>query len=488
MPRRGAGAELGLENKPLLARHEIVVTAVGGALILAIAPVLLFVGISETAILLAAGIVALLSFGFPFAMLLVFFGARNVIDLLWWVDVTILGLNPLQIFSGTVSALACVLFLTELKRIERTPPFAAFVGFAVLVLVGFFRSADLAASVDELVRYLSPFFLMFLVAALHDTPAKRKALVYTIAATGAVAVGVSVYYLMMGQMEYTVHHGYHRLLGGYKNLHNHALVMMFVAQLFFFLALNQKRSERAALCAVICGVATVCMWWTYVRTAAVGLVAFLAVFLILERRSNLLLGALVGFVAFATTSAVVQDRFSDFSKFYVNDPLAGGRAGLGSGRWDLWTISFSNFLKQPWANLILGLGLYGYTEVTDEWISKFSPGGIKSIDPHNDYLTLLYQLGPLAVAAYIWLQWDVARNARAIADRSEDPWDRSLCHFLCGMTATVIVTNSVSNAFVQRTTLAWYYWGLAGLVFALRLAREAEWADKMRPRPLAPVP
>ena len=41
---------------------------------------------------------------------------------------------------------------------------------------------------------------------------------------------------------------------------------------------------------------------------------------------------------------------------------------------------------------------------------------------------------------------------------------------------------------VQRTTLAWYYWGLAGLVFALRMAREAEWAEKMRPRPLAPVP
>jgi hypothetical protein len=485
---RGADADLGLETKPLLARHEIVATSVGAALVLAIAPVLLFLGISQTAILLVAGIVAVLFFTFPFAMLLVFFGARNVIDLLWWVDVTILGLNPLQIFSGTVSALAGALFLTELKRIERMPPFAAFVGFAVLVLVGFFRSADLLASVDELVRYLSPFFLMFLVASLLDTAAKRKALVYTLATTGTVAVGVSVYYLMMGQMEYTVHHGYHRLLGGYKNLHNHALVMMFVAELFFFLAMQQKRAERAALCAIICGVATICMWWTYVRTAAVGLVAFLAVYLFLERRYKLLVGALVGLFAFATTSAVVQDRFSDFSKFYLNDPLEGGRSGLGSGRWDLWTISFSNFLRQPWTNLILGLGLYGYTEVTGEWLSKFSPGGIRSIDPHNDYLTLLYQLGPLAVAAYVWLQWDVARNAMAIADRSDDPWDRSLCHFLCGMTATVLVTNSVSNAFVQRTTLAWYYWGLAGLVFALRMAREAEWAEKMRPRPLAPVP
>jgi len=488
VPGRHADAELGLETRPLLARHELVVTVVGGALVLAIAPVLLFLGVSQTVIVVAAGIVAVLSFTFPFAMLLVFFGARNVIDMLWWVDVTVFGLNPLQIFSGTVSALAGVLFLTELKRIERTPPFAAFVGFAVLVLQGFFRSADLAASVDELVRYLSPFFLMFLVAALLDTPAKRRALVYTLAATGGVAVVVSVYYLMMGQMEYTVHHGYHRLLGGYKNLHNHALVMMFVAELFFFLALQQKRSERAALCAVICAVAMLCMWWTYVRTAALGLVAFLAVYLLLERRYKLLVGGLVGLVAFVTTSAVVQDRFSDLSKFYLNDPLEGGRSGLGSGRWDLWTISFANFLKQPWTNLILGLGLYGYAEVTGEWLSKFSPGRMRTIDPHNDYLTLLYQLGPLAVAAYVFLQWDVVRNALAIAERSEDPWDRALCHFLCGMTATVVVTNSVSNAFVQRTTLAWYYWGLAGLVFALRMAREAEWAEKMRPRPLAPVP
>jgi hypothetical protein len=488
VPGRRGDAELGVETKPLLERPDFVATVVGGALVLAIAPVLLFLGVSQTAILLLAGIVALLFFSFPFALLLVFFGARNVIDLLWWVDVTILGLNPLQVFSGTVSALAGVLFLTELKRIERMPPFATFVGFAVLVLVGFFRSAELAASVDELVRYLSPFFLMFLVASLHDTAAKREALVYTIATTGAIAVGVSVYYLMMGQMEYTVHHGYHRLLGGYKNLHNHALVMMFVAELFFFLALNQKRAGRATLCAVICMVAIGCMWWTYVRTAVVGLVAFLSVYLLLERKYKLLVGGLVGLFAFATTSAVVQDRFSDFAKFFVNDPFEGGRTGLGSGRWDLWTMSLSNFLEQPWTNLILGLGLYGYTEVTSDWLSKFSPGGIRTIDPHNDYLTILYQLGPLAVAAYVFLQWEVARNALAIADRSENPWDRSLCHFLCGLTATVVVTNSVSNAFVQRTTLAWYYWGLAGLVFALRLAREAEWAEKMRPRPLAPVP
>jgi hypothetical protein len=485
--RNGTPAELP-PAVALVARTDLVATAVGGALVLAIAAVLLYLGLAHTIALLVAGVVALIFFGFPLATLLFFFGARNVIDLLWWVDVTVFGLNPLQIFSGTVGALVGVLFLTHLKRIERMPPFAAFLGFAVLVFVGFFRSADLVASVDDLVRYLSPFFLMFLVASLHDTPAKRKALVYTIATTGAIAVGVSLYHLLTGQMDSTVHHGYHRLLGGYKNLHNHALVMMFVAQLFFVLTLNQKTALRTAICAAICATATVCMWLTYVRTAAVGLVAFLAVYLVLERRFRLLAGVLVGMLVFAATSAVAQDRFSDLVRFWLNDPLQGGRRGLGSGRWDLWTMSISNFLEQPWTNQILGLGLYGYTEVTSDWLSKFSPGGIRSIDPHNDYLSLLYQLGPVAVVAYVWMQWDVARNALLVGHGSADPWERSLCHFVVGMTATVIVTNCVSNAFVQRTTLAWYYWGLAGLVFALRVARETEWAEKMRPRPLAPVP
>jgi hypothetical protein len=264
--------------------------------------------------------------------------------------------------------------------------------------------------------------------------------------------------------------------------------MMFVCELFFFLTLTQRTAARAAACALVCAAAAVCMYLTYVRTAAVGLVAFLALYLLLERRYRLLVTVFVGMALFAATSAAVQDRFSDFAKFLENDPFQGGRTGLGSGRWTLWTMSLQNFLEQPWTNLVLGLGLYGYTDLTNDWLSKFSPGGIRTIDPHNDYLTLLYQLGPLAVLAYLWMQWHVARTAMSVAHRSDDPWERSLCHFLVGMTATVVVTNAVSNAFVQRTTLAWYYWGVAGLVFALRLAREAEWAAKLRPRPLAPVP
>jgi hypothetical protein len=469
-------------------RPETLALIVGAVLVLAITPVLLYLGLAHMLVLIVSATVALLFFTFPFASLLLVYAVRNVIDLLWWVDFTVFGLNPLQIFSGAVSALTGVLFFTEVRRIERTPPFVPFVFFAMLVVVAFVRSADLGASVDELVRYLSPFFLMFLVAVLHDTAEKRKALVYAIATTCTVAVCVSLYDLAAGQMETTVHHGYHRLLGGYKNLHNHALVMMFVAELFFFLALNQRNALRTFVCAGISVAAAVCMYLTYVRTAAVGLVAFLALYLVMERRYRLLATIFVGLAVFAATSAAVQDRFSDFAKFFANDPFEGGRTGLGSGRWTLWTMSLQNFLEQPWTNLVLGLGLYGYADLTSDWLSKFSPGGIRTIDPHNDYLTLLYQLGPLAVAAYLWMQWNVARTAIAIARRTKDVWERSLCHFLVGMTATVVVTNAVSNAFVQRTTLAWYYWGVAGLVFALRMAREDEWAAKMRPRPLAPVP
>ncbi len=488
MPGRTADPDLRLPpSSQIVQRPELLAVGLGAILVLAITPVLLYLGLGHMLVLIVSAAVAVLFFTYPLASLLLVYAVRNVVDLLWWVDFTVFGLNPLQIFSGAVSALAGVLFLTELRRIERAPPFVPFVAFAVLVVIAFFRSADLAASVDELVRYLSPFFLMFLVAALHDTPAKRRALVYVIAGTCTIALCVSLYDLASGQMETTVHHGYHRLLGGYKNLHNHALVMMFVCELFFFLTLTQRRATGSVVCAAICVAAGVCMYLTYVRTAAVGLLAFLAMYLVLERRYKLLVATFIGLALFAATSAAVQDRFSDFGKFVANDPLEGGRIGLGSGRWTLWTMSLQNYLKQPWTNLILGLGLYGYADLTSDWLSKFSPGGIRTIDPHNDYLTLLYQLGPVAVAAYLWMQWDVVRNAIVVADRSDDAWDRSLCHFLVGMTATVVVTNSVSNAFVQRTTLGWYYWGVAGLVFALRIAHEDEWAKRLRPRPLEPV-
>ena len=97
-----------------------------------------------------------------------------------------------------------------------------------------------------------------------------------------------------------------------------------------------------------------------------------------------------------------------------------------------------------------------------------------TLDPHNDQLLLLYQIGPFGVLSYLAMQWGVIRVGREIVSMEHaDRFARTFAIFTMAFTAMVFVTNSVSNSFVHRTSPGWYYWCFCGLLFA-------EYADLRR--------
>jgi hypothetical protein len=179
----------------------------------------------------------------------------------------------------------------------------------------------------------------------------------------------------------------------------------------------------------------------------------------------------VGFLG----SVTLQDRFDDLAQFFRSDVYDSDRNMLGSGRWALWTVSFREYLKYPAGDIFLGLGLGKHAMLTSPLYSAhyFDPA-VGYIDPHNDYLSLLYQMGPTAAICYVVFQIQVMVAGVKLSRIGRSPWARELGMFAVGLTCTVFVTNFVSNAFVSRVTTGWYYWGLAGLMFGEYLETKRE--------------
>lgn len=424
-------------------------------------------------------------FAKPAYSLIAIFVIRVVIDLFWWLPINVGGLNILEAFGGGVAALGAVLFYVELQKVERTPGFFLLIIYLAILFVAAGRSGEVRDAAEIMAKYVSPLVLMFLVSTVIR--GKKMRHYFLIAVTGAclISLAVSVYHLSTGQIYEHFRQGYFRLVGGYANLHNHALFLLFVNCLLFFWTMKVEDLRKKAAFGVLLGLGLTCLYYTFVRTALTGFALFSVLFLVLEKRWRLLgVGALVAAVAFVSNEAML-DRFSDVFEVFGDGDAMGSKRTIGSGRFGIWTSSFGEFLKQSPTDMLLGLGLGGHYEMTDGYADMYrSMEKSDNLDSHNDYLSLLYQLGPIALLSYIGLQLTVIRRGRFLSQVTLDPFQRSFCHYVMALTVATVVTDFLSNAFIQRVTIAWLFWGMVGVMYGM--VREHE--DAPLPAGVVPLP
>lgn len=419
------------------------------------------------------------------ALLAVFF-IRVIIDLFWWVDASVGGLNVLEAFGGGVAALAAVLFYLELRKVERIPGFLALSCYLAVLVIAAGRSGEVRDAAEIMAKYIVPLLLMFLVSAIMNTRQHRRTLLLVITAAAVCSLLLSTYHLATGQIYEHWRQGYYRLVGGYHNLHNHALFLLVLNSILFFWLTNTRGWQRALVLGLQ-GLALLCMYYTFVRTALTGFAVFVGVYLAVQRRWGLLgLGLAAGLVMVATNLSL-QDRFSDLVTFLGDDSLADRRT-LGSGRIGIWSTSFAEFSRQSPTDILLGLGLGGHYEMTDMYADMYrSNEKSENLDSHNDYLSLLYQLGPIAVISYIALQIEVIRQGLFVFRNALDSWTRRFGAYMIALTSVTVVTNFLSNSFIQRVTVAWLFWGMVGILFASALEIRRRQALERRPG-VVPMP
>ena len=186
----------------------------------------------QVAVTVAAILTSLYFFTRPYLALFSIFVVRALLDLLWWIPGTILGLNMLQLFSAAVFVLVSTQWFLDLKRMQNHPCFELFLGFMLLIVIAVLRCDSIVANLANIVRYTVPFVLFFMVSVHFSERSSRRGLLFVIACIGVVPVVINLYHFSAGQMNQYTLHGYDRLLGGYKNLHNMALMPLFFTSIW----------------------------------------------------------------------------------------------------------------------------------------------------------------------------------------------------------------------------------------------------------------
>lgn len=438
-------------------------------------------------IALVVGVVGVVAFFMrPADLLLAFFLGRIVLDLLWWIPGRVGSLNLMELFTGGVSGLAGLLIALDIRRHAKHPCLPAIIPYVIVLAFGGLRNLELRSAAEIMVRYLSPILILLLMSSLMNTRARRLRVIHWTVAICAVPIVVSLAYLAGGQMNSYVLAGYARLKGGYQNLHSHALMMLCICAMGLFHA-HQAWIEKNHRKLVVFGVyvvgGVVCLYLTYVRTALLALVACGGAYLVVTRRTRLLMiGGLAGLLLMLG-SDTLQDRFKDLILFFFPDDTVLARRKLGSGRMTIWSTAIAEYFRAPLGDILLGLGIGKHWLLTRGAFNPYAMAAGGYVDPHSDYLTMTFQVGPIATASYIAMQVQAVRAGIAVHRHSPDRMMREWGAFTVGIVVGATVANMVSNAFINRVTVAWVMWGCAGVTFAEYLAL----VDSGRITPAGPV-
>ena len=136
---------------------------------------------------------------------------------------------------------------------------------------------------------------------------------------------------------------------------------------------------------------------------------------------------------------------------------------LGSTRVGIWLTALTEYTYYSLADKLLGLGANQHLALTAQFSHMYIA---EAKDTHNDYLSLLFQMGPFALIAYWAMQVQAIRYAIKLRRLTTDSFWRSFAALIIGLDLTQFWANSISNAFIHRTTIGWYFWGLVGVLFA----------------------
>ncbi|NOY26654.1 MAG: hypothetical protein GXP62_12340 [Oligoflexia bacterium] len=320
-----------IEHLAVLARAPTLTQVVGflvagllSATVVVVSPIL--------ALGLVLGLVAGLFFLVrPVETLLVALVARVFLDILWWVPFTFDGLNLSQIFSGVTFVMLCVITLLRARELRKCPVAAWSLAMIALLVFSAVRAIDLLGDIELLIRYMMAPLMVLSISVVFRDPATRRRLVKLLSIAALVPIGYSMFTLATGVNDYVLH-GYDRLLGGYKNIHNHALVMMVFSVMFISWARAAERNWVRLGAWLVVGSSFAAIYYTYTRTGLLGWVLSVFVILVILKQWRLLsivctVGAIV-----VLMNPDVQDRFSDLVDVFDPSVRSVDRRSLGSGR------------------------------------------------------------------------------------------------------------------------------------------------------------
>jgi hypothetical protein len=354
---------------------------------------------------------------------------RIGLDLLWWVELPG-GWTVAQLGGGAIALVLLILVALRWRGLALWSLRAPALAVAAALAVGLARSDSGFVAVREGLLLATP---VAFVAAWFSLGGGRRAPVVWVW-SASVPVAISLAALGAGQPAERLVNGIPRLVGGYDNLHTHAVTLAVAT----VAALGLLRRSPAA--GALAGAAGLCVVLGWVRAAFL----LVLVALVVER------------LAAGRPGSAAAVGLGVGGAFVVAGVTVGRWADLDSGRIHIWTDAFAHWLAGGAADVVLGRGLGGQL------------GLHRHLDPHSDALSVLFQLGPLGLAAVAWF---VVAAFVGVLRRGTPQ-----AHHAAGLLAGLVVAGIVSNDGFSRATAALWTAGLVG------------WALRSDPAPVSTPP
>ncbi|MFA6197577.1 MAG: O-antigen ligase family protein [Patescibacteria group bacterium] len=306
--------------------------------------------------------------------------------------------------SSVIGLLAIVWILTyiigrqiAIWRIRLFWPFAILVGLSIVSLT---YTLDIGASLREVVRIASIFFIYLLAAALFERAGNRALIIKALLASLVIPAVVGLIQFVTGTG--TSFGGVNNRIYGTFG-HPNALAYYLVLMLGIIIVLTQTASNRFRRNWYLAGIGLLALLLllTGSRGAWLG-AAIVAIGLLWSARKNLILG-LAGTTVLLILLFPYINNFT-FNQFNVNmnrwpliQRLTDSNVEESSLTWrmSMWSEMRRHISDRP----LTGYGLGTFPIIREQYVKNF----FESTEAHNDYLRLTIELGWTGVILYVVL-------------------------------------------------------------------------------------
>ena len=256
----------------------------------------------------------------------------------------------------------------------------------------------------------------------------------------------------------------YRYTGVYPNPHdlghNMTFLLMIIAVYMSLFSVHRKElvkisAWRKIFLIVIVAAALFCLYKSYVRTALLGLVVFMFVFLFFYSKKIMVSFGLTLAVAVISLWSVWAVIFHD-----VVEVAQGERetVRIASGRPYIWKHNFEEFKKLPFDRKMAGVGPGNRSHVLTERTHKDN-----FWNSHNDYLEVLIQTGIVGFILFTTIQILLLRSILRIPGRER--------YAYFALFVAVTFMNFASNSYISR-------YGLGQSLYLVIIYSEIAWSKR----------
>ena len=344
--------------------------------------------------------------------------------------------------------------------------------FATTGFASVIASSRPLVSLLEAIRISAVAAMLTVLEVMLKDRAAIKRLVVAIYISGVAPIGLTIIDVVLHRPQFTSG-GFDRFQGTFSQPNPFAIYLTILIVMGTALLPHLGRRVQIGML-VYLGLASVCLYETFTRSAWIAAFVGVIAVAVIGRRKLLGLSVIALVVVAVLAVPNVSARFVD-----LGAELGGSRTVNAAGntsnslawRFGYWT----QVLPLANSNPVTGIGLKMSSFLTDQ-----------AKEPHNDFLRAYVETGGVGLLAYLALITSMVVVARQGLKRSGPGFDRSICVGFAGCVIAFVLISVVSNVITEVIVL-WYYVAFAAAAYAVTKFPASEREAEPEPEPPRPA-